>query len=60
VEFQNASAVKQKAIAKAKQACWREGIHKAATSLKGIWKLAKWACTKGHLLKEPAKMLNIQ
>jgi hypothetical protein len=52
--------VKQKVIAKAKQACWREGIYKAATSLKGIWKLAKWACTKGHLLKEPAKMLNIQ
>jgi hypothetical protein len=28
--------VKQRVIAKAKQACWREGIHKAATSLEGI------------------------
>jgi hypothetical protein len=59
-EFQNASAAKQKAIAKAKQAHWRTGIHKAATSPEGIWKLAKWARTKSYLPREPAKMPNLQ
>jgi len=59
-EFQAASSAKRKAIAKAKQAYWRAGVHKAATTPKGIWKLAKWACTKSYLPKEPAKMLNLK
>ena len=28
--------------------------------LEGIWKLAKWACTKSYLLKELAKMLDLK
>src|SRR5271156_6681285 len=59
-EFQAASVAKRKTIAKAKQAHWRAGVHKATTSLEGIWKLAKWACTKSYLLREPAKMPNLQ
>jgi hypothetical protein len=57
-EFQGTSAEKRKIIAKAKQAHWMAGVHKAATSTEGIWKLAKWARTKSHLPKEPAKMPN--
>ena len=59
MEFQEAGAAKKTIIAKAKQAHWRAAVHKAAISSQGIWKLAKWACTKSHLPKEPAKMPNL-
>jgi hypothetical protein len=42
------------------QAHWRAAVHEAATSSQGIWKLAKWARTKSHLPKEPAKMPNLR
>lgn len=59
-EFRATSAAKQKTIVKAKQAHWRAGVHEAATSLEGIWKLAKWARTKSHLPREPAKMPDLR
>lgn len=59
-EFQAAGKRKQRTIAKAKQAHWRTGVHKAATSPEGIWKLVKWARTKRYLPREPAKMPNLK
>src|SRR5436190_10338894 len=40
---------KRQQIASAKQAYWRLSLHKAVHHLEGIWRLAKWAHTKGHL-----------
>jgi hypothetical protein len=60
VEFQGAGTAKKTIIAKAKQAHWRAAVYEAAISSQGIWKLAKWARTKSHLPKEPAKMPNLR
>lgn len=51
---------KRQRKASAKQAHWRQSVHEAAVSTEGIWKLAKWACTKSHLPPKPAKMLDLQ
>ncbi len=58
-DYTTASKAKREQIAKAKQAHWRNKVHEAAESPEGVWKLAKWACTRGHLPPEPAKLLDI-
>ena len=56
----NATAAKRRLIASEKRAYWRAGVHEAASSPQGAWRLAKWARTKSHLPPEPAKMPDLQ
>ena len=53
------SRAKRNQIARAKQKYWRESVYNTANSAEGIWKLARWACTKSHLPPEPPKMPDI-
>ena len=40
---------KKRVVRTAKSICNRQIIHEASTTANGIWKLAKWALTAGHL-----------
>ena len=56
----NATQVKRQLIANAKRDDWRQGVHEAATSPQGLWKLAKWARIKSHLPPELNKTPDLQ
>ena len=46
--WQEAGKTKRKLIIQAKRQSFREAIHEAAEKGDGIWKLAKWGCTKAQ------------
>src|SRR6266487_4301601 len=48
-EYRNAVQSKRKIVRTAKTLFFCTKIHEATEDTKGIWRLAKWACTKGYM-----------
>src|SRR6266487_1374936 len=48
-EYRNAVQSKHKIVQTTKTLFFCTKIHKATEDTKGIWRLAKWACTKGNI-----------
>jgi hypothetical protein len=55
-DFVAAQRAKQRIIARAKQAYWRNSLHDASSSPQGIWNIARWARTKSHLPPNPPRV----
>ena len=49
-EYREAVKHKRKVVRTAKTLSFRTKIHEATEDTKGIWRLAKWARTRGHIL----------